>query len=53
MKKKVIAEGVEDKAQLALLGELGCHEAQGYFISKPISSDLFVKQFMAVESGID
>ena len=53
MEKKVIAEGVEDKAQLALLGELGCHEAQGYFISKPISSDLFVQQFMTVEGGID
>lgn len=36
---KVVAEGVEDEATLALLGNLGCDIAQGYFISKPQSED--------------
>lgn len=47
LKKKVIAEGVEDKSQLELLGQLGCHEAQGYYISKPIAADKFVTVFLS------
>jgi len=33
---RVVAEGVENKGQLNILEELGCDEAQGYYISKPI-----------------
>lgn len=33
---KVIAEGVEDKAQLSFLREHECDEMQGFFFSKPI-----------------
>ena len=33
---KVIAEGVEDDAQVHLLKELGCDQIQGYFISVPL-----------------
>ncbi len=32
---KVVAEGVETAASLALLAELGCDEAQGYYFSRP------------------
>ena len=32
---KVVAEGVENKQVLELLGGLGCDEAQGYYISRP------------------
>ena len=32
----VVAEGVENAAILAQLGALGCDEAQGYFLSKPV-----------------
>ncbi len=32
----VVAEGVEDEICLELLRELGCHQAQGYWISRPV-----------------
>jgi EAL domain-containing protein (putative c-di-GMP-specific phosphodiesterase class I) len=32
----VIAEGVEDKASLQWLAQLGCDYAQGYFIERPL-----------------
>ncbi|MGC3981479.1 MAG: EAL domain-containing protein [Steroidobacteraceae bacterium] len=33
---KVVAEGVEDESGLKMLRDLGCDQAQGYFISKPV-----------------
>lgn len=36
---KIIAEGVETNDQLEFLRDKGCHEAQGYFHSKPIKPD--------------
>lgn len=36
---KVIAEGVENEALLAQLDDLGCDEAQGYFIAHPLPID--------------
>ncbi|MBC8008246.1 MAG: EAL domain-containing protein [Prolixibacteraceae bacterium] len=36
---KVVAEGVEDHGALMLLTKLGCDEAQGYFIAKPLPPD--------------
>ena len=38
---QVVAEGIEDRETLDLLREQGCDYAQGYFISKPISSREF------------
>ena len=38
---KVIAEGVETKAQRDFLVENGCENIQGYFYSKPIPADEF------------
>jgi EAL domain-containing protein (putative c-di-GMP-specific phosphodiesterase class I) len=35
----VIAEGVEDDAQLRALRELGCDRAQGYRISRPLPAE--------------
>lgn len=40
MKMTSVAEGVETADQAALLKELGCHFAQGYFFARPGSSDL-------------
>jgi EAL domain-containing protein (putative c-di-GMP-specific phosphodiesterase class I) len=33
---QVVAEGVEDAATWARLGQLGCDQAQGYFLSRPL-----------------
>ncbi len=38
---KVVAEGVEDEEQLNFLKSQGCDIAQGYFISKPLSSEQY------------
>jgi len=39
----VVAEGVEREAQFKLLLENGCHLYQGYWFSKPIDPDAFIK----------
>jgi EAL domain-containing protein (putative c-di-GMP-specific phosphodiesterase class I) len=31
-----VAEGIEDAAQLATLGALGCDLAQGFYLSRPL-----------------
>ena len=33
---RVTAEGVEHEETLSLLGSLGCHEAQGYVVARPM-----------------
>jgi diguanylate cyclase (GGDEF)-like protein len=38
---RVVAEGVEDHASLMMLTKLGCDEAQGYFIAKPLPPDQY------------
>ena len=40
---KVVAEGVEDSEQLNFLKSQGCDIAQGYYISKPLSSDQYAQ----------
>ena len=42
---KVIAEGVEDKEQLRFLQLRDCDFVQGYFFSRPVSSEVFEKEF--------
>jgi len=39
MNLQVVAEGVEDEQTLRQISDMGCEEAQGYFLSKPVSSD--------------
>ena len=38
---KVVAEGIEDAACMALLATLGCDTAQGWHIGKPVATDVF------------
>ncbi len=38
LKLEVLAEGIETEEQSEILRGLGCHIAQGYFYSKPLSS---------------
>ena len=40
---QVVAEGIEDCATLDLLRQLGCDYAQGYFISRPVESAVFLE----------
>jgi EAL domain-containing protein (putative c-di-GMP-specific phosphodiesterase class I) len=39
---EVVAEGVEDEATMRRIASLGCEQAQGYFLSKPVPADEFV-----------
>ncbi|MBF0178404.1 MAG: EAL domain-containing protein [Magnetococcales bacterium] len=40
---KVVAEGVENVEQLEFLREHGCHQVQGYYLSKPLPGDAFAR----------
>jgi EAL domain-containing protein (putative c-di-GMP-specific phosphodiesterase class I) len=48
--KTSVAEGVETAQQLAILQSLGCHRAQGYFFSKPMTPQQ-LQQFMSSPPG--
>jgi EAL domain-containing protein (putative c-di-GMP-specific phosphodiesterase class I) len=39
LRLKVVAEGVETEADAALLRELGCQQAQGFFFSRPLPAE--------------
>lgn len=36
---KLVAEGVEDQAQVEFLEKQGCHELQGYLFGRPVSAE--------------
>ena len=41
LRKTVVAEGVENQAQFDFLRYQGCHEFQGYLISRPVPREAF------------
>lgn len=45
---ETVAEGVETNDQANMVAELGCDYIQGYFYSKPVSSDELPKQVAAI-----
>ncbi len=51
LRQKVIAEGVETQEQLTFLNANHCQEGQGYFFSRPVPPDDFVKLFRAENPG--
>ena len=51
MHKEVIAEGVETAEHAALLQRLGCEQGQGYYFSRPVSSEVLTHTHL-VSSGI-
>lgn len=38
----LIAEGVEEQEQMAILKEMGCNEIQGYWYSRPLNEQSFI-----------
>ena len=52
LKLKVIAEGVEDEAQLLFLRENHCDEIQGYYFSKPLTAEAVTDLLRGIGPGI-
>lgn len=50
LKLKIIAEGVENHQQLMLLQAMGCNSYQGYFFSKPLTTDEFYNKYIKPSS---
>lgn len=49
---KVVAEGIESESVWNLLGDFGCHLAQGYYVSKPLAAADFLA-FVALTNPPD
>ncbi len=49
----VVAEGVEDEAQLNFLQKLGCNFAQGLLFGDPMSADNYLELLLAQAEGTD
>jgi diguanylate cyclase len=49
LKQRVVAEGIETEEQLAFLQRQNCEEGQGYYFSRPVDAEHFVKLF---ETGV-
>lgn len=47
MRLNVVAEGVETEEQLLRLDAMGCHEVQGYYFSRPVSSEDILQYLLA------
>jgi diguanylate cyclase (GGDEF)-like protein len=48
---EIVAEGIESKQVLGYLKEHGCHQAQGYYVSHPLSGDDFA-QWLARHNAV-
>jgi diguanylate cyclase len=45
--RTIVAEGVEDAETLDLLGALGCDQAQGYYVGKPMLEENLIKRLIS------
>jgi diguanylate cyclase (GGDEF)-like protein len=50
---RVVAEGVQDRETFDRLGDFGCDEAQGYYISRPLDPNDFWRWLSAREAEVD
>ena len=50
---RVLAEGIEDRAAWDTLQAMGCHEGQGYFISKPLEPERLLPWIAAYCASLD
>ena len=48
---RVVAEGIETEAQLGILRDLGCDEAQGFHLGRPVSGEQIATEFLANRGG--
>jgi EAL domain-containing protein (putative c-di-GMP-specific phosphodiesterase class I) len=49
---KVVAEGIETRSQLEFFKKRKCHEAQGYYFSRPLPTEKFAEKLQEmVQSG--
>jgi diguanylate cyclase (GGDEF)-like protein len=46
---EVVAEGVEDESTMRRVASLGCEQAQGYFLKKPVAADDFLAWLIEFE----
>lgn len=49
---KVVAEGVEDEQQLAILREIGCDFVQGYYFSRPVTAAEFGPSMLRINADL-
>jgi diguanylate cyclase (GGDEF)-like protein/PAS domain S-box-containing protein len=49
---EVVAEGVETQAQLDFLRRLGCDQAQGYFIGRPVPAERLQQQLSGDSAAV-
>lgn len=49
----VVAEGLEDEAQVQALAAMNCDYGQGYYLSKPLSADQFTRFLEDHQNGLN
>jgi EAL domain-containing protein (putative c-di-GMP-specific phosphodiesterase class I) len=43
LRQEIVAEGVENREQMAFLRDLGCDQLQGFLFSKPLEADEYAR----------
>jgi diguanylate cyclase (GGDEF)-like protein/PAS domain S-box-containing protein len=51
LRLEVVAEGVEEEAQIQFLREHGCGQMQGYYFSRPLPVDEVIARFASAAAG--
>lgn len=51
VRRKLVAEGVENEEQMSTLRELGCDYIQGYFYSRPVPKENFIEYTRGVNKN--